>query len=123
MDETLKKLDQLKRQLHPEKEFDLIEQCEIVAEALSEGSEFEDDKESVAHYLDMSENWVYKMRVIHDDALPELKEWLRGTAIQCHSAYKYASLTHEAQELFLDAEETLKRGYDSSSRTITTEEK
>ena len=95
------RLDLLKKALHPEKQINIINQCEIVAEALAEGSDYEENGEGLAVYLEISESKVYQMNYIHHNMLPELKTWFKATEYQCHTTYDKAKLPPMAQEEFL----------------------
>ena len=107
----MEKLDRLKRSIHPEEPLNIVDQCEIIAEALSFGSPLEGDKEGVAMYLGISENQVYKMNFSHHNLIPEMKEYLRKTDYKAHTTYNtFAIMPPEAQREFLDAEKTLDRG-------------
>lgn len=109
-EEVMEKLEHLKRTLHPEEQLNIIDQCAIVAVSLAWGSPFEEDREGLASFLDISPNQVYKMKTIHFQALPEMKEYLRKTDYRAHTAYNLGSMSAESQREFLDAETTLDRG-------------
>ena len=79
----------------------IIEQCRIIAEALGPGGVFEEDKYSLAEYLGIGQSKVYKMQRIHLDMLPEVKEWFKATEYQSNTAYEVATLSAEAQRVFL----------------------
>ncbi|GAI93033.1 unnamed protein product, partial [marine sediment metagenome] len=51
---SIERLDLLKKALHPEKQINIIDQCEIVAEALAPESPYEEDNEGLAIYLEIS---------------------------------------------------------------------
>ena len=126
-EKMMKKLAYLKRTLRPEEKLNIIDQCEIVADALAWGAAYDEDKAGLAAFLDISPNKVYKMQYTHHHAVPELKTYLRGTEYQAHTAYKFAVMDPESQRVFLDAEKTLERGvdamdYDSSLQSKITEE-
>ena len=116
------KLIQLRKAIHPEQPMDIITQCEIVTEALSFGSPYEEDVSGLAEYLGVSYNQVYKMNYITENMIPELKEWFHGTQYQCHTTYDRATLPVKAQWEFMKGMNILVTGSDSSSRTIITEE-
>ena len=122
-EEMFKKLNLLKRALHPEKQINIIDQCEIVAQAAAYGSPYENDLEGIATYLEISKNKVYKMSYTAKHMIPELKEWFRETEYQGHTAYDKATLSPEAQREFLRNIQILETGRDSLSQTITKEEK
>ena len=109
-EEIMEKLEYLKRTIHPEEKLKTVDQCAIVAEALSWGSPFEEDREGLASFLDISPNQVYKMKCIHTQAIPEMREYLRKVDYKPHTAYNLASMDVSSQKAFLDAEETLDRG-------------
>ena len=121
-DRVMRNLDHLKRTLHPEEDLNIIDQCKIVSEALGFGSPYDENRDDLAEYLDISPNQVYKMKCIHDYTLPEMKTYLYGTQYKTHTAYTFAVMSHESQRVFLDSEKTLERGvgvtdYLSSDRT------
>lgn len=96
------KLDHLKKTLHPEKQMDIISQCEIVAEALGYGSKYEDATDVLATYLEISYSKVYQMNYIHNNMLPEVKEWFRGSEFQCHTTYEVSVLPFDLQLEWLE---------------------
>ena len=93
MSTITEKLEHLKRTLHPEETLNVIDQCEIVAEALGFGSKYDENRHGLAEYLDVSSNLLYKMKYIHDHAIPEVKAWFRKTTYQGHTTYDL-SLIH-----------------------------
>jgi len=94
-------LDRLKRALHPGQPMDIVEQCEIVAKALSPSGEFPNNKRKLGEYLGVSENKLYKMEIVHLKMIPEAKEWFKGSIYQVNTAYNVAVLNSEAQETFV----------------------
>lgn len=100
-------LERLKKALHPEKNINIIEQCEIIAEALSEDGDYYENREGLAIYLEISPNKVYKMLRINRDMIPEAKEWFRGTEYQVNTAYDVAALDILAQDSWLRGMRTL----------------
>jgi hypothetical protein len=90
-------LERLKRALHPDEKMDIIEQCRIVAEALSPTGEFPNNKRKLGEYLEVSENKLYKMEVVHVKMIPSAKEWFRTSNYQVNTAYNIAVLSPEIQ--------------------------
>ena len=118
-----RRLDYLKKALHPEKQINIIDQCEIIAEALGYGGDYEEDIEGLAIYLEISESKVYQMNYIHHNMIPEMKEWFRGTEYQCHTTYDRAKLPVGAQEEFMAADDFINKYRDNTSdRTIINKE-
>ena len=94
-------LDRLKRALHPGQPMDIVEQCEIVAQALSPTGEFPNNKRKLGQYLEVSENKLYKMEVVHKTMIPKAKEWFKTSSYQVNTAYNVAVMNSEAQEIFV----------------------
>ena len=115
------KLVLLRKAIHPEQPMDIIAQCEIVAEALSFGSPYEEAVSELAEYLDVSYNQVYKMNYIHHNMIDSMKGWFRGTTYQCHTAYDRASMPAEAQHEFMVADDFIKKHRNSLGTTKTGE--
>jgi len=113
MSTITEKLEQLKRTLHPEEHLNIVDQCQIVADALGFGSPYDENRDGLAEYLGVSPNLIYKMKYVHDYTLPEMKTYLRKTLYRGHTAYKFAVMSPESQQVFLDAEKTLERGLDA----------
>jgi uncharacterized protein YihD (DUF1040 family) len=102
MEQTMEKLELLKKTIHPEKQMNIIDQCQIVATGLGFGSPYEEDTEGLATFLELSNNQVYKMNYTHHHMIPELKKWFSETEYQCHTAYSKAVLSREKQLEFLE---------------------
>ena len=113
-------LDRLKRALHPGQPMDIIEQCEIVARTLSPNGEFPNNKRKLGEYLEVSENKLYKMEIVHLKMIPSAKEWFKGSIYQVNTAYNVAVLDTAAQETFV--REAKKLESDSSSSTVKEDE-
>lgn len=96
------KLELLKQALHPEKPMNIIDQCEIVGEALASGGEFAMNGRKLAGFLGISINKVYKMNRVCTDMIPEAKEIFRAVNYQANSAYAVASQTKEGQIQFVE---------------------
>lgn len=109
MNEDLKRL---KKALHPEKQINIVEQCRIVYEALAVDGEFQGRRNDLASYLELSPSAVYKMYRSHRDAVPELKEWFKGTEYQTNTYYDKATLTKEEQRMWLRDMKILVTGSD-----------
>lgn len=109
---VIEKLDLLKKTLHPEKQMNIINQCEIVQQALAYGSPYENSIKDVATFLEISENKVYKMSYTAKNMIPELKEWFRTTEYESHTAYEKATLPPSAQHEFLRNMRMLVDGHD-----------
>ncbi len=114
---STERLELLKLALHPAEPMDIIEQCEIVAEALSFTGAYIENNEGLALYLEISESKVYQMNYIHHNMIDPLKNWFRGTVYQCHTTYDKAKLTPEAQLEFIKSMNILLTGNDSSDTT------
>jgi hypothetical protein len=97
---TFEDLDRLKQALHPAEKMDVVEQCRIVAEALSPEGVFPNSLFKVAEYVKVSKNKIYKMKMIHQHTIPAMKEWLKGTAYQSDKAYRLSTLTSDDQLAF-----------------------
>ena len=106
---TSERLDYLKKALHPEKQINIIDQCEIIAEALGYGGDYEEDIEGLAIYLEISESKVYQMNYIHHNMIASMKAWFRGTEFQCHTTYDRAQLPVGAQEEFMVADDFINK--------------
>lgn len=116
------RLDQLKKALHPEKPMDIIKQCEIVAEALSDTGDYVENNEELALYLEISESKVYQMNHIHYNLINPLKDYFKTTKRQCHSTYDKAKLPPKAQMEYLKERNLIMTGNDSLEPTITGDE-
>ena len=95
------RLEKLRQSLHPCSPLDVVEQCRLVAEVLAPGGEYVNNKRGLAKFLNISENKIYKMERVHKDALPETKEWLKGSGYETNMAYTLAVLSQGNQRKFL----------------------
>lgn len=112
------RLDQLKKALHPEKPMDIIEQCKIVAEALSDTGDYVENNEELALRLKISESKVYQMNYIHYNLIDPLKDYFKNTKLQCHSTYDKAKLPPKAQTEYLKEKNLILTGSDSLESLI-----
>ncbi len=107
------RLEQLKRALHPGVPMDIIEQCEIVAEALSYNGDYVENTEGLALYLEISESKVYQMNYIHENMIDSLKDYFKDTKFQCHTTYDKAKLPQKSQMEFVKGMNLILTGSDS----------
>ena len=98
------RLNHLKKALLPEKQINIIDQCEIVAEALSFTGDYVENLEGLAIFLEVSESKVYQMNFIHHNMIPELKDYFRTTEYQCHTTYDNATQSEESQRRYAETE-------------------
>jgi len=110
------RLESLKKALHPEKQINIIDQCQIVADALSITGDYIENIEGLAIYLEISESKVYQMNYIHHNMIPELKRHFRASEYQCHTTYDRSKLPDKAQL-------EMAKGFDTLEPTITEENK
>ena len=96
------RLEHLKKTLHPAEKLNIITQCEIIAEAMAPGGLYEENREGLAIFLEISPSLVYQMNRIYHVMIPELKEYFRETDYQCHTTYDKASLSPRAQQKYLE---------------------
>ncbi len=115
------RLEYLKKALHPEKQINIIDQCEIVAEALSFTGDYVENIEGLAIYLEVSESKVYQMNYIHHNMTPELKDYFRTTEYQCHTTYDNAKQSIDQQMALAETEGFIKNL--TSETTIINKEK
>lgn len=115
---NMNKLETLKKTLHPEKQMNIIDQCMIVAEALSETGEYYGNAEGLAIYLEISDSKLYQMHRVWRDMTPELKEWFRGTEFQCRTAYDWAVKPRKEQLEFLKGMDIFTNRRDTSKQKI-----
>ena len=101
-----KELEKVKRALHPEKPMNIIDQCEIIRQAL-EGP-YIANREGLAMFLEISASKVYQMDHVAKNLHPDVKEWFRGLNYQCHTPFEVSRLSPEAQWEFLENAKTLK---------------
>lgn len=111
----------LKKTLHPEKQMNIIDQCNIIGEALAEGGTYYGNGEGLAIYLEISQSKVYQMHAVYRNMIPELKEWFKSTEYQCRTAYDKAVLTPESQREFLEGMNILIDGGFRPPRSNTSE--
>lgn len=95
-------LEQLRKSLHPEAKLDIVEQCRIVAQALSPEGDYPSQEFKLAQYLGVSRNLVYKMRKINEDVIVQLKDWLKTTTYRVDASYKLSVLEPEDQLKFVN---------------------
>jgi len=99
MSQLEKDIERLKDCLNPEREkINIIEQCRIVYDALrNKDSQYYRNTQGFIELLDVSENKVSKMMIIHRKMHPQLKEWFSGTDYQMNTAYMVGRMSHKAQ--------------------------
>ena len=93
----MNQLERLKQSLLLYDPMDVITQCEIVGEAVAPGAPYMENVEGLAVYLGVSKNHVYKMSRVHNDMVPEVKDFFRYSDYQVYTAFEVACLSPEKQ--------------------------